>query len=129
MKAQTVPDRRGTRPGMTEEKATKTFAGRARAGHASLMRPMRPLPTRPFACCRYAEARMHASTIIAACCVGGNMPTSAARLNESHLGPHCKSVKPDPGSASLRAAQNTINAARTAMTSRTIVAAMNTAKR
>ena len=48
-------------------------------GHASLLRPERPLPTGQSAECRYAEARITALAVIAAPYVGGVMGTSTSR--------------------------------------------------
>jgi len=48
-------------------------------GHASLLRPPRPLPRYRSRVSRYAAARTRTAAVNAACCPGGSMPTSVRR--------------------------------------------------
>ena len=60
-----------------------TPSGGPRWSHASLMRPRRPLPRCRSRMSRYAKVRTPTPAIIAACCPGGAMPTSATRCGST----------------------------------------------
>jgi hypothetical protein len=75
--------------------------GAARAGHASLMRPMGPLPANRSRCCRYAMVRTDTTAVVAAFNPGGVMQylpgclwwPSREEIGIFYIGPKNKYVK------------------------------------